>query len=300
MNVAVMGAGAVGCYFGALLARAGHSVTLIGRAQHVEAVQAKGLRIETSRFEAYVPMQATTEASGVADADVVLFCVKSSSTESAGRDMLPYLKLDAAILSLQNGVDNAGRLQAVLGRAVIPAAVYVATEMKGPGYVKHHGRGDLAIGPHPVSARIAAAFDGAAIPTLVSDDVLAALWEKLIINCAYNAFSAVPQLPYGGVVEVPEVAGVMNDVVRECVAVAEASGVSIPEDIAARVAAIAGSMPDQYSSTAQDLARGKTSEIDYLNGYVIRKGAELGIPAPANRVLYTMVKLAERKVRLAD
>jgi 2-dehydropantoate 2-reductase len=300
MNVAVMGAGAVGCYFGALLARAGHSVTLIGRAQHVEAVQAKGLRIETSRFEAYVPMQATTEASGVTNADVVLFCVKSSGTESAGRDMLPYLKLDAAILSLQNGVDNAERLQAVLGRAVIPAAVYVATEMKGPGYVKHHGRGDLAIGPHPASARIAAAFAGAAIPTLVSDDVIAALWEKLIINCAYNAFSAVPQLPYGRVVEVPEVAGVMNDVVRECVAVAEATGVSIPDDIAARVAAIAGAMPNQYSSTAQDLARGKTSEIDYLNGYVIRKGAELGIPTLANRVLHTMVKLAESKIQLAD
>jgi 2-dehydropantoate 2-reductase len=300
MKVAVMGAGAVGCYFGALLARTGHSVTLIGRAEHVEAVRAKGLRIETSRFEAYVPMQAATEASGVTDADVVLFCVKSSGTESAGRDMLPYLKPDTAILSLQNGVDNAERLQSVLGRAVIPAAVYVATEMKGPGHVKHHGCGDLAIGPHPASARIAAAFANAAIPTVVSDDVIAALWEKLIINCAYNAFSAVPQLPYGIVAGVPEVAGVMNDVIRECVAVAEASGVSIPEDIAGKVAAIAGSMPNQYSSTAQDLARGKTSEIDYLNGYVMRKGAELGIPAPANRVLYTMVKLAECKARLAD
>jgi 2-dehydropantoate 2-reductase len=298
INIAVMGAGAVGCYFGGLLARAGHSVTLIGRARHVEAVQTKGLRIETSSFEAYVPIKATTEASGVTDADVVLFCVKSSSTESAGRDMLPYLKPDTAILSLQNGVDNAGRLQAVLGRAVIPAVVYVATEMKGPGYVKHHGRGDLAIGPHPASARIAAAFAGAAIPTLVSDNVIAALWEKLVINCAYNAFSAVPQLPYGRMVEVPEVTGVMNDVVRECVAVAAASGVSLPGDIAGRVAAIAGSMPDQYSSTAQDLARGKPSEIDYLNGYVIRKGAELGISTPVNRVLYTMVKLAESKVQL--
>ena len=126
------------------------------------------------------------------------------------------------------------------------------------------------------------------------------MWEKLIINCAYNALSAVPQLPYGRLAEIPEVAGVMNDVVRECVAVAEASCVLIPEDIAARVAAIAGSMPNQYSSTAQDLARGNTSEIDCLNGYVIRKGAELGISTPANRALYTMVKLAERKARPAD
>jgi 2-dehydropantoate 2-reductase len=299
MNVAVMGAGAVGCYFGAMLARAGHFVTLIGRAPHVEAVQARGLQLETSRFQGSVAMKATTEASGVTDADVVLFCVKSADTESAGRDMLPYLKPDATILSLQNGVDNAERLQAVLGRTVIPAVVYVATEMKAPGHVKHHGRGELAIGPTPASIRIATAFAEAAIPTIVSEDVIAALWEKLIVNSAHNALSAVAQLPYGRMVEVAGVADVMKDIVGECVAVAAASGVRVAENIAERVARVAGTMPNQYSSTAQDLMRGKPSEIDYLNGYVVRKGAELGIATPANRVLQVMVKLAERKAQLA-
>jgi 2-dehydropantoate 2-reductase len=282
-----------------MLARAGHFVTLIGRAQHIEAVQARGLRLETSRFQDYVAMQATTEASGVTDADVVLFCVKSSDTESAGRDILRYLKPEAAVLSLQNGVDNAERLQAVLGRTVIPAVVYVATEMKGPGHVKHHGRGELAVGPTPASSRIAAIFSDAAIPTIISEDVLAALWEKLIINCAYNALSAVAQLPYGSAIEVAGVTDVMKDIVSECVAVAQASGVAIPDDIDERVTAIAGTMPNQYSSTAQDLARGKTTEIDYLNGYVVRIGEELGIATPANRVLQVMVKLAERKAQLA-
>jgi 2-dehydropantoate 2-reductase len=203
------------------------------------------------------------------------------------------------VLSLQNGVDNAERLQAVLGRTVIPAAVYVAVEMKGPGHVKHHGRGELVFGPSPAGSGIAAAFTRAAIPTIVSDDAIAALWEKLIINSACNALSAVAQLPYGRVAEVAGVAEVMKDVVTECVAVAQASGVSISENIAEKVAAIASTMPDQYSSTAQDLARGKTSEIDYLNGYVVRKGAEFGIPTPANRVLHVMVKLVESKVQLA-
>jgi 2-dehydropantoate 2-reductase len=292
-TIAVMGAGAVGCYFGAMLARAGHSVTLIGRPQHVDAVLARGLELETSRFHGHVAMRATTEASGVADADIVLFCVKSSDTESAGQAMLSHLKPGAVILSLQNGVDNAERLEAVLSMRVIPAVVYVATEMKGPGHVKHHGRGELTFGPSSESSRVAAEFTEASIPTTVSEDAIAALWEKLVINSAYNALSAVAQLPYGRVVELEGVADVMSDVVAECVAVARALGVPISGDITNRVAAIAAVMPDQYSSTAQDLKRGKTSEIDYLNGYVVRKGAELGIATPANRVLHVIVKLVE-------
>src|SRR5919108_6111690 len=110
MNVAVMGAGAVGCYYGAMLARAGHSVTLVARQQHVDAVIDQGLFLETSRLQEYVPMRATTEPSGVADADLVLFSVKSTDTEAAGREIAPHLKEGAVILSLQNGVDNSERL----------------------------------------------------------------------------------------------------------------------------------------------------------------------------------------------
>src|SRR5262245_51955770 len=145
MNIAVMGAGAVGCYYGAMLARAGHPVTLVGRPQHVEAVADRGLFLETSRLQEYVPMRAATEPSRVADAELVLFCVKSADTETAGREIAPYLDESVVVLSLQNGVDNAERLQAVIKRTVVPAAVYVATEMAGPGHVRHHGRGELVI-----------------------------------------------------------------------------------------------------------------------------------------------------------
>ncbi len=295
MKIAIMGAGAVGCYYGAMLARAGHVVTLIGRPQHVEAVKTNGLYLDAVKFQEHVPMQATAEAAGVADADIVLFCVKSADTESAGEEIKPHLKAEAAILSLQNGVDNAERLEAVLDRPVIPAVVYVATEMKGPGHVKHHGRGELTLGASPASSNIAEAFTLAAIPTAVSENAITDLWEKLILNSAYNALSAIPQLPYGRFTKVDGVTEIIRDVVTECVAVAKASGVTISANIMDKVFGLPGSMPNQYSSTAQDLARGKATEIDYLNGYVVRKGTALGVPTPANRVLHVLVKLMETK-----
>ncbi|RUZ74233.1 2-dehydropantoate 2-reductase [Mesorhizobium sp. M7A.F.Ca.US.006.01.1.1] len=295
MNIAVMGAGAVGCYYGAMLARAGHSVVLIGRAQHVHAVNDRGLLIEALTFHEHVSIQATTEPSGVAGADVVLFCTKSADTETAGQEISSHLIEDVIVLSLQNGVDNVGRLQAVVGRTVVPGVVYVATEMAGPGHVRHRGGGDLVIGPSPKSTDIAAKLIAAGIATTVSENAIGALWGKLIVNCAYNALSAVSQLPYGRLLEVDGVMDVMMQVVDECLAVASRSGISVPGDTLQTVVALAGTMPDQYSSTAQDVARGKKSEIDYLNGFIVRKGAALGIPTPSNRVLHTMVKLAEAK-----
>ena len=298
MNVAVMGAGAVGSYYGAMLARAGHSVILIGRSSHVEAVENQGgLFLEAKTFQGVVLVEAITDPSGVSGADVVLFCVKSGDTEAAGRAVSPYLREETTVLSLQNGVDNAERLQTVIGRPVVPAAVYVATELVRPGHVKHHGRGELVIGPSSASLELAAAFTAASVPTTVSDNVLDALWRKLIINCSYNALSAVSQLPYGRLFDIGEVVDVMKDVVSECLLVAKASGISLPGDVLASVVAIAGTMPDQYSSTAQDVARGKTSEIDFLNGFVVRKGSNLGIPTPANRALLAMVKLVETKAQ---
>jgi 2-dehydropantoate 2-reductase len=293
MKIAVMGAGAVGSYVGAMLARAGHDVTLIARPLHVDAIRKQGLLFNGRDFHGSVPVQATTEASGVEGADVVLLCVKSGDTDAAGRVMAPHLKSDATVLCLQNGVDNAERLQTTIRQLAVPAAVYVAAEMAGPGHVRHKGRGDLIIGPSPASAAIAEHFSAAKIPTTVSDNVIGELWIKLITNCVYNALSAVAQLPYGPLFKVEGVTDVAEDVIGECLAVAGALGISIPAGINDTVLALADTMPEQYSSTAQDLARGKATEIDYLNGYVVRKGAELGILTPVNLALQVMVKLRE-------
>jgi 2-dehydropantoate 2-reductase len=293
MKFAVMGAGAVGCYYGGMLARAGHEVVLIGRPTHVEAVQRHGLRLQAQTFDEQVSLQAATEAAAVAGADVVLCCVKSPDTEDAAAAMQPHLAPGTLVLSLQNGVDNAERLRGVLAQEVLPAVVYVATEMAGPGHVRHHGRGELVIGPSARSAALAEVFGAAGVPVQVSDNVAGALWAKLILNCAYNALSAIAQLPYGRLVQGKGVGEVMRDVVDECLAVARAEGVELTGDAHEAVRQLAGTMPAQYSSTAQDLARGKPTEIDHLNGLVVRRGEARGVATPVNRTLWALVKLIE-------
>jgi len=298
MKVAVMGAGAVGCYYGGMLARAGYEVVLIARPQHVDAIVRGGLRMETMSFDERVQLTASTDPSAVQGAKLVLFCVKSTDTESAGALILPHLALNALVLCLQNGVDNADRLRTVLPQCAVAAAVvYVATEMVSPGHVKHHGRGELVIEPSSASEAVARALIAADVPTEISNNVRGALWAKLILNCAYNTVSAITQLPYGKTVAGEGIKDVMRDVVAECLAVAQAEGVQVAGDVHAAVDKLAASMPSQFSSTAQDLARGKRSEIDYLNGLIVRRGEALGVATPANRVLWALVKLMEGKGR---
>ena len=294
MKVAVMGAGAVGCYFGGMLARAGNEVTLIARQQHVDAVRREGLLLDTKSFSERIKLGAHTDSNAVRGAELVLFCVKSSDTEAAGKAMGPHLEANALVLNLQNGVDNSDRLQPLLKQRVAPAVVYVATEMAGPGHVKHHGRGELVVA-QDVFERLSPAFLPAGIQLQGSDNVTGMLWTKLVINCAYNAISAITQLPYGKFIAAPGVPEVMRAVVQECEAVAKAAGVTLPAGMWEIAHGVAGTMPTQHSSTAQDLQRGKRTEIDHLNGFVVRKGEALGVPTPVNRTLHAMVKLMENK-----
>jgi len=302
IRVAVLGAGAVGCFFGGMLARAGHDVTLIGRPVHVDAIRKAGLHFEGLAFDERIALAASTEAQAVRGARLVLFCVKSTDTESAAAQIAPWLDAGSVVLSLQNGVDNAERIQALVPRPVLAAVVYVATEMAGPGHLKHHGRGDLVIGALGEQAPLADTlrqvqqwFAQAGVPVTISANVAGELWTKLVVNCAYNAISAIAQLPYGTMIEGAGIREVMRDVVGEALAVAAARGVATDPDLLAKVYRIAEAMPTQYSSTAQDLARGRATEIDHLNGYLVRQGDALGIPVPANRALHALVKLLEAK-----
>jgi 2-dehydropantoate 2-reductase len=288
----VLGAGAVGCYYGGMLARAGHPVVLIGRPVHVDAIASNGLRFETKAFSEFVKAEASTAPEAVRGAKLVLFCVKSTDTETAAAQIAPHLDKDAVVINLQNGVDNTERIQSRVPCPVVPAAVYVASEMAGPGHLKHHGRGDLVIGSNP---EIKALFEAAGVPVALSDNVAGELWAKLVVNCAYNAISAITQLPYGKMIEGPGVRDTMRAVVEETLAVAQAEGVRMAPGMLERTYGIATAMPTQFSSTAQDIARGKPTEIDHLNGYVVRRGEAHGISTPANRALHALTKLIESR-----
>ena len=300
LRVTVMGGGAVGCYFGGMLARAGAKVTLIGRPAHVEAINRDGLWFEGLQFQEAVPMRASTDVVAGAGADLVLMCVKTPDTEAATREIAPHLAPDAVVLSLQNGVENAELIRRQCRNPVAAAVVYVACAMSGPGRLKHTGRGDLVIGGGVAPARLqwlAAAFEHAAVACKVSDNIEGELWGKLLINCAYNALSALGRARYHRLVAVPESRALMQDVIAEVLAVAQACGVMMPpgdwSDIGIKLAA---AMPQSTSSTAQDLARGKSTEIDHLNGLIVRRGAEYGVAVPLNRALHALTKLLEDSV----
>jgi 2-dehydropantoate 2-reductase len=304
-STVVVGAGAVGSFYGAMLARAGHAVTLVGRPAHVQAIRDRGLQLQMAGEVHQVPVAASTELAAVRGADLVLFCVKSTDTEAVARQIAPLLAVDALLLSLQNGVDNAETLARHVPCPVVPVAVYVASALPGPGVVQHNGRGDLVIGPIDAAAArdeallarlqaVVGLLAGAGVAVRVSADVIGELWHKLMVNCAYNAISALTQQPYGRMAALPAIVDLQRAVVHEVVAVAQAAGQAMTLDAAlAAMAQIAQAMPAQRSSTAQDLARGRPTEIDHLNGFIVRRGAELGVPTPVNQALQALVRLAE-------
>lgn len=306
-KIVVMGAGAVGCYFGGMLSRAGHHVTLIARADHVAAIEKNGLHMDCLDFQEYVPVFASVELDAISQADLILFCVKSPDTIDTIQLIQPYLKSQAIILSLQNGVDNCDRIRSIVENPVFPAVVYVATTMTGSGCVKHNGRGELVIGPWEEEGEaslaltmktleaVAQLLSHAAIATTVSRDVRKELWFKFLINCSYNAISAIGQLEYGKMVSVTPIIELIDALVDEVLAVAHRENIYITKAEAAEAnALIAQTMVYQRSSTAQDIARKKSTEIEFLNGLIVRKGIEYGIPTPANLSMYALVKMIEQ------
>jgi len=299
-KIAVVGAGAVGGYFGGLLARAGAPVVMIGRPAFVEAVKKNGLFLDTLQFQESVRVEASTELSAVRGAEIVLFCVKTTDNATTARALAPLLAPGALVLSMQNGVDNVEQIRAAATKIdALPAVVYVAASVPEPGRVKHVGRGDLVVGPeNEQTKKIAALFLHASVPCRISENIEGELWTKLVWNCALNAVSAMGRAKYGQIASSVDAWKVVETAVYEVLAVAKAAGIHPPglEDPKAELAGalkIATQMAEALSSTGQDLNRGKRTEIDSLNGYISRRGAELGVPTPVNHALFALVKLAE-------
>ena len=298
-KIAVVGAGAVGGYFGGLLARAGAPVVMIGRPAFVEAVKKNGLFLDTLHFQESVRVEASTELGAARGAEIVLFCVKTTDNAATARALAPLLAPGAMVLSFQNGVDNVEQIRAAAAIDALPTVVYVAASVPEPGRVKHVGRGDLVFGPaSEKTERVAGLFSRANVPCRISDNIDGELWTKLIWNCALNAVSALGHAKYGQIAASADARKVVETVVDEVLAVARAANIHPPglEDPKVAIAGamkIATQMAEALSSTAQDMNRGKRTEIDSLNGYISRRGAELGVPTPVNHALYALVKLVE-------
>ncbi len=271
----------------------------------MQAISRNGLKLDlaTSSTTEIIQIEASTELSSLRTADLVLFCVKSTDSASVALQIAPYLSPNALMMSLQNGVENSNLIAQQVANVVIPCVVYVATEIPAPGCVKHHGRGDLVIGtmqssrlsdPQKTLQAIVELFASAQVSVQISTNVMAELWSKLMINCAFNAISGLAQIQYGKLAALEPVRSTQTALVKEVIAVAKADGIHLSETLALQaVEQISVTMGSQKSSTAQDMARSKPSEIDHLNGFIVRRGMALGVATPVNQALFALVKLVE-------
>jgi 2-dehydropantoate 2-reductase len=298
-RIAVVGAGAIGCYFGGALASVGAQVTLIGRQPVVDAVNQRGLLLETERYQGRIAVEATSDIAAVKGAEIVLFCVKATDTTVAATELAPFVESKTLVISLQNGVDNAEKIRNVLSATVFSAAVYVAVFSPQLGQIKDTGRGahELVLGSD-VPRLFTEILHDAGISVRLSDNIIGELWIKLLWNCALNAISALGRARYGEIAESSCGRILVEKAVLEVLAVANAAGIVLsgyqqPHGAIAGAFDLAKKMSGAMSSTAQDLERGHRTEIDSFNGYICRKAATFGIETPYNQALYALVKLAE-------
>ena len=295
MKIAVLGAGAVGCFFGGLLAEQGQSVTLITRPAHAEAIRSQGLGIHAGERTRFIhSVKATTDSSALADAGLVLCCVKADQIAQAAEAISAYTHHGVPVLALQNGLTSAGHLSSLLpDHHVWPVLVYAAIGMKEPGVVAHRGGHTLCLDQRARDTFWHGSLVGELIDLDHSADMTAARWRKLIVNCVLNAVSAVTQKTYGELMQVPSMIDVVDALFNECIAVAGACEVAVDPELKDDILHIVRTMPEQYSSTAQDVARGRVTEIEEFNGFIMQKGREHQVPTPANTTLYTLVKVIE-------
>jgi len=298
LRILIVGAGGVGGYFGARLARAGLPVTLVARGAHLDAIQRSGLRVSSTIEGDYtVKVEAVERPIDRPPADVILLSVKSFDTEAALTTAEPALGPETAVLSLQNGVVNVETVEARVGTArTLAGAAYVFAELIAPGVVSHRFLGRIAFGELDgrVTARaerLRAAFAGAGVPVEVSPDIRRVVWEKYLLICAQAAITAITGCPSGVVRAVPETWRLYRLLLEELAALAAASGVGLGPDVVDRILAAASALgPDTRSSLANDLAAGRRLELEALHGYAVRLGERLGVATPTLFAVYAALK----------
>jgi len=308
MRVLVAGAGALGSVFGGFLCRAGLDVTLLGRAAHLDAVARDGLSIDGIWGTHRVGGLATTTDAGSLRGpfDAILVPVKSYDTETMAHVVAPLLASDGVALSLQNGLDNVETLSAAVGpERTLGARVIFGATIPAPGTVRVTVFADpTAIGAldadrHPArdaaARRWAEIIDRAGVPAVHTDRLAALLWAKVFYNAALNPLGALLGVHYGALPEHPHSRAIMDEAIEEAFAVAIAEGVELPWPSAAAYldefyGRLVPATYDHRSSMLQDLERGRPTEIDAINGAIVREGARLGVPTPLNQALQLLIK----------
>ena len=300
MQIAVVGAGAMGSLFGGNLSAVADVMLLDPWAEHVATMQRDGLRIvELDGSETIVPVTATTDPAAVPTVDLAIIFVKAHATRQASLWASRFLAPDGLALTLQNGVGNAETMAGVLGadRVVAGVTSHGAT-LLGPGHVRHAGKGPTHIATRPeIAAKlsdVAAVFEQAGFEVHLSDDLESLVWGKLIINVGINGLTGILRVPNGQLVEIPAANELMAQAVAEAEAVCRAKGVTLPyDDPLGRVQGVARATATNRASMLQDVLRGVPTEIGVINEAIVREGKQVGVVTPVNEFISTMIRAIE-------
>lgn len=297
MRIAILGIGAMGCLFGAKLARRA-DVILLGRwPEQIATLNRQPLRVQQSGGGVdEVQLQASDTTRGIPPVDVALLLTKSSKTRLAARDAVRVLRPDGLAVTLQNGLGNFEILAGLAGhqRATLGVTAQGATLVE-PGVVRHSGGGPTHLATRPAIAErvqtLTALFQAAGLPITVSADINGVVWGKLAVNAAINPLTALLRMPNGSLLVSETARTLLGQTAREVQAVAAAQGITLPfPDAAQQAATVARQTASNRSSMLQDVLRGAQTEIEHINGAVVRYGAEYDVPTPANAMLYRLVK----------
>ena len=300
MKILVMGAGAVGAYFGARLRAAGEDVVLCARGENLRAMREHGLDLTSIRGDLRIEVTATDTPREFAPYDLILFCVKAYDTDAAAQAIAGCLTPGGAILTLQNGVENEAKLAAIFGRdAVMGGNARVGVEMVAPGKIVHLSTGHIDFGEldgreTDRAKKIADVFQRAGILGEVSADIMTARWDKLIWNGALNTVTTLTRRRVGEVLDDPEAMSLLRTLMHEIVDVARAEGAKISDDrIDAYIAHSQKNLRALKTSTQQDLERGKTLEYEALSGAVVRAARRHKMSVPTVETIYALLRLLD-------
>jgi len=300
MRVAVMAAGAVGGYFGARLAAAGHDVLFFARGAHLEAIRRNGLRVDSPLGNLHLKdVTATDDPAGTAPVDLVLFAVKLWDTERAAEQLRPLIRPHTRVITLQNGVDSVGLLAPILGEAnVVAGSTYLVTVIGEPGVIRHTSPfarircGRLDGRPDAVLAGYVDRIAAAGIEITQTDRMQTELWKKFVLLSGTSGITASTRQPLGPILADPDTRALFFTLMAEALGVGKAAGVVFPSDYQQELEhAVAAFPPTMKASMAHDLERGNRLELDWLAGTVVRLGRQHGVPTPANAVIYAVLKL---------
>jgi 2-dehydropantoate 2-reductase len=297
MNICVIGAGAMGSLFGALLAEAGKKVTLFDvRQDHVDAINADGLTVEKEETSRNIRISATTDIHRIGPTDLCLIFVKSTHTADTAETAGLLAGQTGLVLTLQNGMGNADILCGWVdaSRVIAGTTSHGATFLQ-PGVIRHAGSGDTFIGPWEEKGlsganRVADLFSLAGINTLVKEDVRSVLWSKLLINVGINAVTALTGIKNGQLLDLDQTRQLCRDAVNEAATVARMLGVNIAGDPVQTVFNVAKATGANRSSMGQDVDNRRLTEIGAINGYIVKMAKQAGIPVPINRTLTSLVE----------